>query len=113
MDGSFVLTKAKPVTTFTSNTKQKNDSDVVCQQGLEMKHKTAGRRRLIRAKRRRIKYLDGEGALGAVGLQVDLHLSRLPACCHQLVPQLLHSVAAVGDQLPDEDLEETEELTRG
>jgi len=49
-------------------------------------------------------YLDGEGALGVVGLKVDLHLSRFSACCHQFMAQFFQSITAVGDQLPDEHL---------
>lgn len=49
-------------------------------------------------------HLDGEGSLGGVRLQVDLHGSCFTAGCNQFVPQFLQSVAAVGDQLPDEHL---------
>ena len=49
-------------------------------------------------------YLDGEGALVGVRLQVDLHGCRVAPSGDQLVPQLLQRIAAVGDQLPDEDL---------
>lgn len=49
-------------------------------------------------------YLNGEGALGTIGLQVDLHLSCFTTCCHQFVAQFFQSVTAVGDQLPDKHL---------
>ena len=49
-------------------------------------------------------YLNGEGALGAISLQVDLHLSCFTTCCYQFVAQFLQGVAAVGDQLPDKHL---------
>lgn len=49
-------------------------------------------------------YLNGEGAIGTISLQVDLHLCRFPTCCDQSVTQFLQSVTAVGDQLPDEHL---------
>lgn len=51
-------------------------------------------------------YLNGEGALCTIGLQVDLHLSRCTTGCHQFVAQLFQGVTAVGDQLPDEHLVE-------
>lgn len=49
-------------------------------------------------------HLNGENALGTIGLQVDLHRSRRPTCRDQSVAQFFQSVAAVGDQLPDEHL---------
>lgn len=49
-------------------------------------------------------YLDGEGALGSVGLQVDLHGSRFTSCCDQFVTQFFQSVATIRDELPDEHL---------
>lgn len=49
-------------------------------------------------------YLNGEGALGSIGLQVYLHLCYLATCCDQSVAQFLQSVTAVGDQLPYEHL---------
>lgn len=49
-------------------------------------------------------YLNGEGALGPIGLQVDLHLSRFTTCCDQSVAQFFQSITAVGNQLPDEHL---------
>lgn len=49
-------------------------------------------------------YLNCECALGTISLQVDLHLSSFSTCGHQFVAQFFQSVAAVGDQLPDEHL---------
>lgn len=49
-------------------------------------------------------YLDGKSSFYSVSLQVDLHWSRFSTCCDQFVPQLFQSIAAVGDQLPDEHL---------
>lgn len=49
-------------------------------------------------------YLDGEGALGSVGLQVDLHGSRFTSCCDQFVTQFFQSVTTIRDELPDEHL---------
>lgn len=49
-------------------------------------------------------YLNGEGALGSIRLQVDLHLGCFTSCCNQLVTQFFQSVAAVGDELPDKHL---------
>lgn len=49
-------------------------------------------------------YLDSEGSLSTVGLQMDLHLRSFPACCDQFVTQFLQSITAIGYQLPDEHL---------
>lgn len=51
-----------------------------------------------------ILYLNGEGTLGTIGLQMDLHLCSVPTDCHQSVTQFLQSIAAIGDQLPDKNL---------
>lgn len=51
-----------------------------------------------------IAYLNGECTLGTISLQVDLHRRSFFTGCDQSVAQFLQSIAAVGDQLPDENL---------
>lgn len=53
-------------------------------------------------------YLNGECTLGTISLQVDLHLCSFSTGCDQTVAQFLQSITAVGDQLPDKNLVESE-----